>query len=316
MLTFQLTPAPAPALLPEQSRTVVAELQASQLFRDFQDSFETTTGLPLVLRASGSFNLPLQGSARANPFCADMAARNRTCASCLQFQQLVEGLAVSEPKIMDCYAGLAEAAVPIRVGPSVIGHLQTGQVLLRAPTETGLHALQRHLAPGTSAVEFQKIRADYLATRVISRDQLDSVVRLLSVFARHLAAVGNQILAQHSPAPSPFITRARTYIAERYTEEISIAEVARALHMSVFYFCKVFKRGTGLTFTDYVAHQRVKYVKQQLRDSHLRVSEVAFAAGFQSLSQFNRVFRRIVGESPTAYRARLHETATIGDHAA
>ena len=39
---------------------------------------------------------------------------------------------------------------------------------------------------------------------------------------------------------------------------------------------------------------------------HVRISEAAFAAGFQSLSQFNRVFRRIVGESPSVWRDRLH----------
>ena len=75
--------------------------------------------------------------------------------------------------------------------------------------------------------------------------------------------------------------------------------------MSAFYFCKSFRRSTGLTFTDYVARVRVEQAKQLLINPHQRVSEAAYAAGFQSLSQFNRVFRRVAGEPPTAYRARL-----------
>jgi AraC-like DNA-binding protein len=51
---------------------------------------------------------------------------------------------------------------------------------------------------------------------------------------------------------------------------------------------------------------RVETVKQLLLNPHKRVSEAAYEAGFQSLSQFNRVFRRIVGEAPSDYRDGLH----------
>ena len=68
----------------------------------------------------------------------------------------------------------------------------------------------------------------------------------------------------------------------------------------------MFKKETGLTFTAYLARTRIEMVKQLLLDPHRRVSEAAYAAGFQSLSQFNRVFRRFVGETPSAHRERLH----------
>ena len=79
--------------------------------------------------------------------------------------------------------------------------------------------------------------------------------------------------------------------------------------MSAFYFCKTFKKATGMTFTDYLARVRIEKVKNLLLNPHKRVSEAAYEAGFQSLSQFNRVFRRIAGESPTVYRERLHGAA-------
>jgi AraC-like DNA-binding protein len=61
-----------------------------------------------------------------------------------------------------------------------------------------------------------------------------------------------------------------------------------------------------MTFTDYVARVRVEKVKNLLLDPNKRVSEAAYEAGFQSLSQFNRVFRRIAGASPSHYREQLH----------
>ena len=61
-----------------------------------------------------------------------------------------------------------------------------------------------------------------------------------------------------------------------------------------------------MTFTDYLARVRVEKVRNLLLNPHKRISEAAYEAGFQSLSQFNRVFRRVAGEAPTAYRSRLH----------
>jgi AraC-like DNA-binding protein len=60
-----------------------------------------------------------------------------------------------------------------------------------------------------------------------------------------------------------------------------------------------------MTFTEYLARLRVEKVKQLLINPNKRVSEAAFEAGFQSLSQFNRVFLRVAGESPSFYRERL-----------
>ena len=53
---------------------------------------------------------------------------------------------------------------------------------------------------------------------------------------------------------------------------------------------------------------RIEKARNLLLNPNLRISEVAFAAGFQSLTHFNRIFRRIAGESPTQYRKKLPQT--------
>src|ERR1700740_2398002 len=113
-------------------------------------------------------------------------------------------------------------------------------------------------------------------------------------------------MVQQATTESPAIARARAYITKHQSDEISLGEVAHAVNMSACYFCKTFKKATGMTFTDYLARVRIEKVKNLLLNPHKRVSEAAYEAGFQSLSQFNRVFRRIAGESPTAHRDRIH----------
>jgi AraC-like DNA-binding protein len=62
---------------------------------------------------------------------------------------------------------------------------------------------------------------------------------------------------------------------------------------------------TGINFVEFVARTRVEKARNLLLNPNRRVSEVAFEVGFQSLSQFNRAFRKIAGESPRKYRAKL-----------
>jgi AraC-like DNA-binding protein len=67
----------------------------------------------------------------------------------------------------------------------------------------------------------------------------------------------------------------------------------------------MFKKATGLNFTEYLSRVRIEKAKNLLLNPNLRISEIAFEVGFQSLTHFNRVFKKIVGQSPTDYRRQL-----------
>lgn len=303
------TPSPFPTAgdaPARQNRHMVGQLEKSEIYRDYRQAFETTTGLPLGLRVRGSFQSPLQGSKQINPFCALMAGANKTCAACLQLQQRVEQEANHEPKTLECFAGLSESAVPVRVGEAVVGYLQTGQVFFREPSKMKFKKILEQLASWNVTIDRPALEKAYFSTRVLARRQYDSALRLLALFGQHLSALSNQLVVQETQAEAPAITKARAFIMAHQSEELALADVARAVNLSEFYFCKMFKKETGLTFVDYLARVRVETLKQLLLNPHKRVSEAAYEVGFQSLSQFNRVFRRIAGEAPSAFREKLH----------
>src|SRR5262245_39576277 len=82
---------------------VIARLKASQIFRDYQEAFETATGLPLVLRAAGSFDAPMRGASNIASFCALMGGANKTCAACLRLQGEFEREPFTEAKTLQCF---------------------------------------------------------------------------------------------------------------------------------------------------------------------------------------------------------------------
>jgi AraC-like DNA-binding protein len=103
------------------------------------------------------------------------------------------------------------------------------------------------------------------------------------------------------------IWKARGFIEQHSGEELSLRKVAKAVSISANHLSEKFKHVTGVNFVDYIAWTRFEKTCDLLRNSNLRISEIGFAVGFQSLSQFNRVFKKLAGKSPTEYRAAVTE---------
>jgi AraC-like DNA-binding protein len=301
-------PSPAPAAV-ETGKTadeVVGRIQSSEIFREYQTAFQTATGLPLVLRAAGAFDAPLTGAKNVSSFCVLMANRSRSCAACLRQQQTMETECATETKTFECFAGLNDSLVPIRLGEKTVAFLQTGQVLFRAPGEKQFRKALKQILEWNPEADEAALHAAFFETRVLTKAHYEAMLRLLSSFAQHLSLIANELMIKTATAEPPAVAKARAFIAAHLGEDLALEQVARAAGMSAFYFCKIFKTATGLTFTDYVARARVEKTKHLLLNPNMRVSEAAYEAGFQSLSQFNRVFRRIEGQAPSAYREHLH----------
>ena len=107
------------------------------------------------------------------------------------------------------------------------------------------------------------------------------------------------------------MANAKRFVQAHVDEPITLAQVVEHVRVSRFYFCKLFKKATGMTLTEYVGRVRVEKAKMLLVDPSLRVSEVVYAAGFGSIPNFNSVFKRHVGMAPSAYRQTLRSSAQL-----
>lgn len=92
------------------------------------------------------------------------------------------------------------------------------------------------------------------------------------------------------------------YIIDNCEQTLSLKEVADYVGFSECYFSKLFKKATKINFVEYVTIQRIKQAQALLADSTIPITEIAYKAGFKSISTFNRVFKEYRGCSPTEYR--------------
>lgn len=163
------------------------------------------------------------------------------------------------------------------------GILFTGN--LRAGVAERMHSLHRCAGPARVA-EFIAVLAALSQTR----------------HAQALCSEGFQAAANFTS--SNRVHRACRYVFEHLSGKIRLEDAARAAALSPAAFCRFFKRATGRRFFDSVNDLRIGHACAQLIETDNSITEIACAAGFVNLSNFNRRFRERHALSPTAYRQR------------
>lgn len=288
------------------NKELVETLLRSRLFQNYEKVFTKATGLPLALQPLEFWRLSHRGKKKENPFCAMLAENPKTLSVCLQAHDDMVRHTGDVPHTVTCPFGLTESAVPVRLGEKTIGYLRVGQILRRAPSAAETKKVAQRLA--ANDLPFTgKVKEAWEHNPLIPPETYDGIVRLLTFFATQLSELINQIVLEQQNAEPPLVAKARAYIDQHRHDELSLAAVAQAAGASVFHFCKVFHQATGLKFTDYVSRVRLEEARAQLLNPSRRISEVAYDVGFQSLTQFNRTFRRVFGLSPTEFR-RQHSS--------
>lgn len=142
-------------------------------------------------------------------------------------------------------------------------------------------------------------RGDYLRIAV-SYD----IPALHRWFVARIQAAAEKIASKTKNQTDSLIGRARTYIDSHYQNDISLDDVSRAINISPYYFSKLFKEESGVTFIEYLTNLRISRAKQLLADPDVSIRDIGSAVGYQDPNYFSRIFRRATGVSPSEYRSQ------------
>ncbi|AZK49071.1 helix-turn-helix domain-containing protein [Paenibacillus lentus] len=106
---------------------------------------------------------------------------------------------------------------------------------------------------------------------------------------------------------SHVLQRALLYIGQKYKEDISMEESAEFVNLSPHYFSKLFKQYTGENFIDYVTRLRMEESKRLIQEQRLSLKEICFEVGYNDPNYFSRVFKKVLGMTPSEYRQQLEK---------
>lgn len=143
--------------------------------------------------------------------------------------------------------------------------------------------------------------ADFQKPAIPER-QIRGARRLAVLFAQQFGDYAERWVTGPHDSEPPCVVDAKRYVAQHIDTELTLSGVAKQVHLNPEYFCRQFRKATGLCFIEYVCRLRVQQARLLLADPSKRITEVAYASGFQSIPHFNRVFKKYAGTTPTAFR--------------
>ena len=107
------------------------------------------------------------------------------------------------------------------------------------------------------------------------------------------------------------VLKVKNYINENYMYEIKLETLADIANMSQSAFSRFFKLHTGRTLSDYIIDTRLGYATRMLLDTQDSIAKISFNCGYNNLSNFNRLFKRKKGCSPSEFREKYRKTRII-----
>ena len=112
---------------------LIRRIRDTPFYQTYEKAFRTATGLPLILISEHEEQFyPCDDQENRNRFCKMLMEADEPCEACIMTHHRVVAEARLKPRTSECFAGLAETVVPIRMGHETLGYLRTGQVLTHA----------------------------------------------------------------------------------------------------------------------------------------------------------------------------------------
>lgn len=267
----------------------------------FLGHFRAATGVAVEFVCALG-NAEGEGCCDRSPLCARLMRDPTGRTVCSRFRQRLLEAADTQPATSTCESGVAESAVPMRAGGQTVGYLVTGGYLA-APADRPRVNRARHLL-SRSGMEIGESELLALSARmpVIPPERQEALVQLLKLAAEHLTARFTERLTAPETRMPALVERACRMVHADFAHAIAMPDIARRLGVSEGHLSRTFHHSTGLRFVEYVARFRADRARELLQQSTQPVIEIAFACGFQSLSQFNRVLRAQFGMKPSGMR--------------
>ena len=183
-----------------------------------------------------------------------------------------------------------------------------------------IRQLFRHAERGVafSRESIAKVRP-LLKTLTCENDSFYSLIKLLIILhelsidkgMRELSTgqFAANVMHQHSSDES--LGRVMDYLSRHYSEVIRLSEVEEMVNMSESSFCRFFKQHTSKSFIDFLTDIRLGAASRALIDSSLSIAEIGYDCGFNNLSNFNRIFKKKKGVTPSEFRDNYRKNKTI-----
>ncbi|RJX75181.1 AraC family transcriptional regulator [Vibrio sinensis] len=282
--------------------------EVKNIVYDFSHSTELATVL-----------VDIQGneiSERSNfsDFCNKIREDNKYFQICKNCDRTggINSLKEKKIKCYTCHAGLVDFSVPVIQNGNLLGFIQCGQAKIENHSQPNIEQYKNSLLSQSS-----NLRILHNKIKSVSSSKIDSSVNIISRLVNHdihqiLKNIdeddllsSNEIHTIRSLNYQLHINEAQEFIKKNLHSSVSLEHVSHHVNLSPQYFCRIFKKNTGIGFSDYVNKQKLIRADRLLCEEKLTIEEVAKASGFGSSSYFIKQFKNHFDMTPKEYQVSI-----------
>lgn len=173
-----------------------------------------------------------------------------------------------------------------------------------------MQPIKEMLEMSSRGIEFSQETIKFLQPRIENlamKKGIDSFIELFSLLYDLSSSRNQQMLSTMQAGYDDFynsdkIKAIYEYVETHFLEKIRVEDVAKKLNMTVISFSRLIKQRTGKTFVEFLNAYRIGYATRMLIETNQSISEIAFNCGFNNQANFNRIFKKAKGSSPTEFR--------------
>ena len=232
-------------------------------------------------------------------FCRILRSDERADIKCKKCDQHAFEKARNTGKlyIYQCHAGLTEAVAPIIVDGNLLGYLMLGQALKTSPEgrewEEVLQRCRRY------NVNFSELKKAFNKLDYFSKEKIEAAARIMDMSAKYVHYARIVKLK-----PPQLIEKIKSFVDINIAHPITISHVSDALGISKSHLSRIIKAELGMTLTEYIHRKRVERAQELLKKTDKTIGDIAYITGFADANYFARVFKKLVGCSPSSYRIK------------
>lgn len=294
-------PVNQPRLTTSEVDALYKHLLDSELFQIYRQAFEQVTGQTMALiHPDVDASADSEAEHCSNEFCNLMLELDVCKDRCVEHTLDLTKTITQQARTASCEGQITTTLIPIHSKRGLVAYIRAGQVRMSHDQMSPDFFLK--ISEGLPPRVARSVLTSFHRSKVYNKGEYQAQLTLLGAFAIQLGDLASQQLSAPSSRGEEMIQSVKQFILSRLHEKLSLEVLAEHCQVTQTYLCKQFKKVTGLTLIEYINRHRIEQAKTLILEKEMRVIEIAYATGFQSLSQFNRSFQRYAGQSPTQFK--------------
>lgn len=243
--------------------------------------------------------LPFEQTIHASKICDEFKTYEGNMEKCFRCRNIALNKAIRTKEDFAglCINGVYEYLRPIVIENDVVCVLFIGNILEK---ENGLPRLQRRMRGNMHLLDTME--------RNFPLERCRAVGALLETYIRILL---KDISVTHQSSFNPLIENIKNYIKANLESNIKLSRIAETFQYNEQYMGRIFKKETKRSISRYLNEQRIEYAEKLLRETNKSIIDIALTTGFNNVTYFNRVFKKITGTTPQQFRQASHEQGIL-----